>query len=275
MYRIAASDLDGTLLRDDKTISEEMMNELVRITDQGVIFLPSTGRTHRELPLAIRGLPFIHYALCCNGGSVYDYDNDCYIYEDGIPYETALEVLEYAKDLQVYETVVVNGERIAQGDENDELCEYIRKVAVKDILFNFKGAYDVKKAFSEKHKDAQKILLYLDDGGNRDEVMKDLSDRFPQLSVSSSGPKFIEVNSKGVNKGKALVDFCKRMDIPIEETLAFGDAGNDIELLDAAGMAIVTENGTDEAKKHADMICPSNNDDGVAKALEELIPKEG
>ena len=60
------------------------------------------------------------------------------------------------------------------------------------------------------------------------------------------------------------------MDIPIEETVAFGDAGNDIELLDAAGMAVVTENGTDEAKKYADMICPSNNDDGVRKMIEEL-----
>ena len=270
MYRVIALDLDGTLLKDDKTISEETIKELKRITDDGVIFLPSTGRTHRELPSAIKELPFLHYALCCNGGAVFNYIEDRYIYEDSIPYELAKEVLEYAKTLPVYETVVVNGERIVKGDENDEICEYIRKVAVKGILFNFKGAHDVKQAFAERHQNAQKILLYLAEGGNRDEVIEDLSNRFPELAVSSSGPLFIEVNTRGVDKGKALKNFCKLMNIPIEESVAFGDAENDISMLKTAGLAVVMENGTPETKKNADMICPSNNDDGVCKAIKML-----
>ncbi|MBR5754711.1 MAG: HAD family phosphatase [Erysipelotrichaceae bacterium] len=270
MYRIMACDLDGTLLRDDKTISKETEEALIELTDRGVIFLPSTGRTHRELPAAIKDLPFIHYALCCNGGSVYNYIENRYIYEDAIPYELALEVLEYVKTLPVYETVVVNGERFAKGDENDEICEYIRNVAVKDILVNFKGAHDVKKAYEETHMDAQKLLLYLGEGADRIEVMNDLSSRFPQLAISSSGPVFIEVNIKGVDKGKALERFCELMAIPVEETVAFGDAENDISMLKTAGMAVVMENATPETKKYADMICASNNDDGVRKAIEEL-----
>ncbi|MBQ3295211.1 MAG: HAD family phosphatase [Erysipelotrichaceae bacterium] len=269
MYRVIACDLDGTLLKDDKTISDKTKEALKRITDDGVLFLPSTGRTHRELPQALKELPFLRYALCCNGGAVYDYAADRYIYEDSIPYELAIEVLDYAKRLTVYETVVVNGERIVQGDQNDEIVDYIRKVAVKGILFNFKGAYDVSKAFKEKGLNAQKILLYLAEGGNRDEVIDDLSNRFPELSVSSSGPLFIEVNIKGVDKGKALKNFCELMNIPVAESMAFGDAENDISMLDAAGLAIVMENGTDNTKKHADIICASNNDDGVAQIIDE------
>ena len=53
MYKVLACDLDGTLLRDDKTMSAGTINELKRITDEGVIFLPSTGRTHRELPVVL------------------------------------------------------------------------------------------------------------------------------------------------------------------------------------------------------------------------------
>ena len=270
MYRVLACDLDGTLLKDDKSISEETIKALERISDEGVIFLPSTGRTHRELPPALKDLPFIHYALCCNGGSVFNYLEDRYIYEDVIPYDLALEVLEYVKNLPVYETVVVNGSRIVKGDENNEICEYIKKVAVKGIVFNFTGAYDVKKAFEEKHMDAQKFLLYLAEGADREEVIQDLSARFPKLEVSSSGPLFIEVNIKGVDKGKALVRFCELMNIPIEESIAFGDAANDISMLKAAGKAVVMENGTAETKKYADLICPSNNDDGVRKVIEEL-----
>ena len=269
MYRVLACDLDGTLLKDDKTISQKTIDEMRRITDQGVIILPSTGRTHRELPTILKDLPFIHYALCCNGGSVYDYIEDRYIYEDSIPYELAFEVLEFAESLPVYESVIVNGERIVQGDENDEIVDYIRKVAVKGILFNLTGAHDVKEAFAKRGQNAQKFLFYLKEGHDKKEVQETLSSRFPQLSVSSSGPLFIEINIKGVDKGKALKNFCESMNIPIQESMAFGDAENDINMLDAAGLAVVMENGTPETKRHADLICPSNNDDGVAKVIEE------
>ena len=270
MYRVLACDLDGTLLRDDKTISEETIEALESISKKGVIFLPSTGRTHKELPPALKDLSFVHYALCCNGGSVFNYLENRYIYEDTIPYDLALEVLEYAKTLPVYETVVVNGDRIAKGDENGEVCDYIKKVAVKGILKNFTPAYDVEKAFAERHQDAQKLLLYLAENADRDQTIEDLRARFPQLLISSSGPLFIEVNIKGVDKGKALKRFCELMNIPIEESIAFGDAENDISMLMAAGMAIVMENGTPETRKYADLICPSNNDDGVRKVIEEL-----
>ncbi len=271
MYRIVACDLDGTLLRDDKSISEKTKKALEKISDNGVIFLPSTGRTHREIPEALKELSFLRYTLCCNGGAVYDYQKNEYIYEDAIPYKLAIEVLEYARSLPVYETVVVNGERIVQGDEDDEIVDYIRKVAVKGILFNFKGAHDVKEAFSLRHQDAQKILLYLAEDGNKDEVVEDLRNRFKELSVSSSGPLFIEVNIKGVDKGKALRNFCDLLNVPIEDSMAFGDAENDISMLEVAGLSIVMSNGTDETKKHADIICASNNEDGVAQVLDQYF----
>ena len=272
MYKVIAADLDGTLLKNDKSISQATIDQLKRTSEKGVLFLPSTGRTHKELPQAIRNLPFLRYALCCNGGALYDYKEDAYIYENGIPYDLALKVLDYVKTLPVYETIIINGERIGKGDENNNLCDYIKKTAVKGILFNIRGAYDVKKAYAEKHMDAQKLLLYPNENGNIKEIMETLQKQFPELSVSSSGPKFIEVNIQGVDKGKALNNFCQLMNIPIEDSIAFGDAENDISMLDAAGFAVVMANGTQTTKKHADMICPSNEEDGVAEALIKLIP---
>ncbi len=128
----------------------------------------------------------------------------------------------------------------------------------------------MKEAFAKRHQDAQKLLLYPGEDADRDEIMNALRSSFPQLEITSSGPKYVEVNIKGVDKGKALKVFCRLMEIPIEESIAFGDAENDISMLEAAGKAIVMENGTPEAKKHADVICASNNDDGVRKMAEEL-----
>ncbi len=270
MYRVLACDLDGTLLKDDKTISPETIAELQRISDLGVFFLPSTGRTHRELPSVLAELPFLRYALCCNGGAVYDYRENRYVYEDAIPYELALQVLDHVKHLPVFESVAINGERIGRGNDKGEVCDYIRQVAAKGVLFNIKGAADVKEAFAERHLDAQKMLLYPAEYADKEQVMNDLQTAFPKLEVSSSGPKFIEVNSPGVDKGKALQEFCRMMEIPIEESIAFGDAENDISMLRAVGTAVVMENGTPETKKYADIICTSNNDDGVAKMIREL-----
>jgi len=141
---------------------------------------------------------------------------------------------------------------------------------VKGVLPNIQGAVDVKEAYAERHLDAQKLLLYPAENADKEEVIADLRSAFPQLEISSSGAKLIEVNIRGVDKGKALKDFCRLMNIPIEESIAFGDAENDISMLDAAGMAVVMENGTPETRKHADRICPSNNDDGVRKVIKEL-----
>ena len=271
MYRLVAADLDGTLLRDDKTISDKTIEELNRINNLGVIFLPSTGRTHRELPKVLMDLPFLRYALCCNGGSIYDYKEDKYIYENAIPYDMALEVLDYVKDLPVYESVVVKGRRLALGSEDGKVCEYVSEHAVKGILFNITGTPDIKKSFMEMNADAQKFLLYLENPNDKDEIMNNLKNRFPDLSIASSGPLFVEVNTKGVDKGKALVKLCELLNISIEDTIAFGDAENDLAMLDAAGIAVVMGNGTENTKAHADRICPSNNDDGMRITLEELI----
>ena len=271
MYKVIACDLDGTLLKDDKSISPETIEELKRLSEQGVILLPSTGRTHREIPQLLKELPFIRYALCCNGGSVYDYQDNCYIYEDAIPHELALKVLAFGKTLPVHESVVVNGERLAEGYDNGEVCDYIKEKAVKGILFNFTGTPDLSKTFGERKQNAQKFLFYLNPDADKEEVINRLRNEFPELAISSSGPLFIEINVKGVDKGKALRNFCQMLKIPIEESLAFGDAENDITMLEAAGKAVVMENGTAETKKHADLICASNNDDGVRKTLEALF----
>ena len=90
MYRLLAMDLDGTLLRSDKTISQQTVDILTSLAEQGVYFVPCTGRTHIELPKLIRDLPFLNYAITTNGGGIYDFINKKYICSFGIDNETAI-----------------------------------------------------------------------------------------------------------------------------------------------------------------------------------------
>lgn len=117
----------------------------------------------------------------------------------------------------------------------------------------------------------QKIMVYPAALDKKDYVIEELGRRFPELEITTSGPMYVEINAKGIDKGRTLKLLCEKLSMTIDNAIAFGDAGNDLAMLKAAGYAVVPENGTDEAKEFADMICPSCDDDGVRRALEELI----
>lgn len=267
MYKLVASDLDGTLLRSDKTISQETIDKLVELDQKGILFVPSTGRTHRELPEPIAKLPFLHYGLCVNGGEIYDYKENKCVYEVNISNEKAIEVLDYVKTLPMYPSLVIHGDRFLPADENGEVIPYIKKIAVPSILAISTGIYDLKKYVMERKEGVQKFLLYPTDSSQTNDLVEQLSKHFPDLSICTSGPLYIEVNAKGVDKGNGIRALCKHIGISTEEVIAFGDASNDIELLDAVGHAVVMENGTDETKAHADEIAPKNDEDGLKQIL--------
>jgi len=270
VYRLIATDLDGTLLKSDKTISKETIDTLITLDrDYNVVFLPSTGRTHRELPKTIMDLPFLRYALTVNGGGIYDFKNQKYIHQVTIPNDRCISVLDYVKDLPVHPSCVIEGKRYMAGTIDNEIDPYIVKVAAKGILPNATGYYDLKPAVKQTNCDVQKMLLYPDHAEDRDGIIQSLKSEFPDLSISSSGALFIEVNAKGIDKGVALNILCKQLNIPIDQTIAFGDAENDIPLLDAAGFAVVMSNGTEETKKHADEITDSCDQDGLRISLEK------
>ena len=271
MYRLLAMDLDGTLLRSDKTISQQTVDILTSLAEQGVYFVPCTGRTHIELPKLIRDLPFLNYAITTNGGGIYDFINKKYICSFGIDNETAIRVFEQAENWPVYPSMVVNGARMIQADETGKIPEFVMKNAAKGIVATAVACPDLKQYLRDTGEDCQKILFYPADAETGIGVIEKLRAAFPELAITKSGPLFVEINARGIDKGKTLNLLCEHLGLDISETAAFGDAENDIPLLDAAALAVVTANGTEETKKHADMICDSCDNDGVRKALEVIM----
>ena len=114
------------------------------------------------------------------------------------------------------------------------------------------------------------MLLYLDDRADRETVIRGLKERFPQLEISSSGPVFIEVNVKGVDKGKALTRFCRMQGIPAEESIAFGDAENDLPLLTRFENSVAVANATPVAANAARWHIGRADEDAVADAIFEI-----
>ena len=270
MFRLVATDLDGTLLRSDKTISKETEEVLSSLYERDVFFVPTTGRAHIELPGPVRGIAHLRYAITCNGGGVYDYHEQRYIYNFTIDKELGERVLKFSESLPVYPSFVCDGKRYVLAGEDGKIPDHIIKRAARGVLDTAHASRNLYATLEEMQDGLQKIFLYSDDETLTPDIISRLQDAFPELFITTSGPIFIEINAPGIDKGKTLRLLCEHLGIPIEESIAFGDAANDLSMLKAAGCAIVPENGTDEAKALADLPCESCNDDGVRKALVRL-----
>ena len=271
MYKIIATDLDGTLLKADQTISEETKKVLAQLDERGVIFLPSTGRTAYELPPVLQNLPFLKYVCYCNGAGIYDVINQKSIVEINVDNATLLKTLQYADEHDIYPTVVVDNVRFVNATEEGTIDFEIMKHAPKAIIENTTPVNNLYKMFEENGKDCQKLLFYIDESADKDGIMADLKETFPGLCISSSGRFNIELNHKNANKGDSLLQLCEFLGLDIKDTIGFGDSDNDIDLLKTAGLSVVTANGNDNAKQYADEICDSCDNDGVRKTLEKYF----
>ena len=269
-FRLVAADLDGTLLRSDKTISPETDAVLSALYERGVYFVPSTGRTHIELPDPVKAVRDLRYAITCNGGGVYDFQEQQYIFNFTIDKALGERVLRFAESLPVYPTMVCEGQRYIRTEADGKIAGYIVQRAAPGVVEKSKSSADLIAELAGMPSGLQKIFFYAKDAALTAEILAKLRAEFPELAVTTSGKIFVEVNAPGIDKGRTLRLLCGHLDIPIEESIAFGDAANDLAMLKAAGCAVVPENGTDEVKAVADLICESCNDDGVRKALQRL-----
>ena len=212
----------------------------------------------------------LRYAITCNGGGVYDFLEQRYIYNFTIGRELGERVLKYAESLPVYPTMVCEGQRYIRTEADGKIADYIIRKAAPGIVEKSKGCRDLIAGLKELGTGLQKIFFYSKAPALTAEILTKLREAFPELAVTTSGAVFVEVNAPGIDKGKTLRLLCGHLDIPVEESIAFGDAANDLAMLKAAGCAVVPENGHDEVKAAADLICESCNDDGVRKALVRL-----
>lgn len=105
------------------------------------------------------------------------------------------------------------------------------------------------------------------------EIKSSLNENFKNISVVSSDYELLDLMPLGVNKGKALCTLCDILNIQSHEVCVFGDNFNDIEMINFAGTSIVPENGEEEVKSLATHITKSNDENGIAHAINNIILK--
>lgn len=274
-YSLIAFDLDGTLLRDDKSIPEENLAAMEKAAARGITLVPATGRIFRGLPPQLKELPFLRYYILSNGAAVYDRRERRTLLRADIPLALALACFEYLDTLPVIYDCYQNECGWMTRSMLEAAAPYfVKEPEVLKMLYGLrKPVDDLKETLRERGEDLQKLQMFFkpEDEALRQETIRELPRRFPGLQATTSVKNNIEVNSANAGKGKALVSLCAALGIEAAAAVAFGDGSNDIELLRMAGLGVAMGNAAAAVKDAADLVTESNEDCGFARMIEKLL----
>lgn len=264
MIKLVATDLDDTLLNDEWKISRNNIEAVRLAVAKGVIVTLATGRMAascrkyaRELGLDV---PIITYqgALIERGlgGET--------LYKKTVSSELAAEIVEILLKKGIHTQVFI-GDRVFVQKAGKYSAAYSEMSGVTIEEF------DLLTLLEKEPEGPEKILCI-----GEEDVLRQLYNEFKdiysdRLHFTSSKPYYLDMLDKEVNKANALLALCRQFKIKPEEVMAIGDSLNDLEMLTFAGTSIAMGNAHPEVKKIADYITASNNEDGVARAIERFV----
>lgn len=273
---LLAVDIDGTLITDHGHITDEVQEALGRIAADGWEVVPATGRTYPAAKSVITQLPFVRYAVASNGSCIVDVRDDSLRHLEKLTPEQVDDVVRITREEgaipALYTTDMTNQQVLY--DTLEKACDffaiYIREDSrtrkVDDVLDH---ADDVLQVAMIAARDI--IFRVRDRLSEMDITVMALPFESPRFGGKSMDFWFIQVVAKQARKHLTLRKLADELNVPSGKLVAVGDNYNDMEMLATADVGVAMGNAPDEVKAHADVVVASNNDHGLAEAVERVI----
>lgn len=259
-YKMLVLDMDDTLLTDDHTISKENRAMIAMAQAKGVEVVLASGRPTPAMTHFANDLQN-NYMISFNGAVVSDLKNDAVIFEQSLTKEQIHELHDYSLKMKTHIITYINDTIVSE--THSEFIEIERSITgmPHELVPDFKAAVT---------SNAVKCIL-LEDPAYLKTVESDLKQAMPDLSVSMSKPFFLEVAPNGIDKAASIQFLAKKLDIDQSEIIAVGNAGNDLTMIQYAGLGVWVDNVTPELRGFGDVVVASNNNHGVAEVIERYI----
>ncbi len=264
-------DLDGTLLNEKKQITPRTEDVLKRAIAQGVVVLTATGRPWMGVPEELQQFPGMRYALTSNGARILDIQEGRVIEEHLLSVPSAKKALEICGKYDTLQEIYFDGQGYAPREKmahveryhkNPNMWEYMRKTRIP--------VEDIFEMVDRENRGLDKVQALFADMGEREKAWAELS-KEDDLELVGSLKYNIEVNARRVNKGTGLVNLGRLLGIRREEIMAFGDGDNDTVMLREVGFGVAMGNAEEQVKRAADYITLTNDEEGVAEAIEKFV----
>lgn len=289
MYKLITVDLDGTLLNKYGEVSEYTKNIIKKVTDQGILVVLASGRISESVLTIAKEIGANKYYISGNGSVLYDMQKKEIIYEKYLSKEKVLELIELCEKNSIYYNIYTESSVIAKSlnynvafynyENTKKSSDKKTEINIVDDVYNYIKTLNTNKFLKMTICDENKIVF-----SSILRKVKDIPD-IDVLEVShmskkkikmgtkevSVGYYYTEVSSKNVDKWYAIEEIMKKENIAKEEVISFGDNNNDILMIKNAGLGIAMGHSNEQVKKVAKFVTQTNDEDGVAKALENTI----
>lgn len=274
--KLVALDLDGTFLNEKKEITEGNRKAIIDAAKVGVRSVISTGRPYSGLAVDEFMEMGMEYAITVNGAEIYRLADRKCLYLEGMENSRAREIIVALKQYDIRIDFLMDGCGYGETSAHERIKELGLPDVMKDYIRETRILVDDMDAFiRDKGVEVPKITLnfYMTEEGiykDYDEVLK-LLQGMEDISFLSGGYHNLEITKKGVTKGKSLRILAEILGIDMNETMACGDSENDIDIMKTAAVGVAMANASEETKAAADYITLSNEEDGVAHVIYELV----
>ena len=264
--KLILTDLDGTLLTDDKTVSLYTKETIQKAREQGILFGIATGRSLYAVNNLVDGWGIreqLDIMLGFNGGQIKDDSKGINQIFNPLKGEYILEIIKKFEDLPC--CFCVYDKNTLYSYRDDELSKELSA----SNKFIYKVIEDANEFFS---RDYPKLVLRCKKEDMPQIIERSKTFSNPEYHCMQTAPVLFEYMSVNVSKSQGIQTVCELHGFDMDNVCVFGDAQNDRDMLEKAGLGVCMINGDDETKAISNMITKyDNNHDGVAKFIEEYI----
>lgn len=266
--RLIGLDLDGTTLTTDKKLTPHTKEVLEACIRRGIEVLPATGRVWSGIPEELMKMEGVHYVISSNGAAVVELATGKAVYTNGIAWDRALEVFDILERYDTFYDAYAEGNGWCEARFYENLNDYGIEPLIQRLVKSSRTCIEDLREWVKEHKSPiEKINMFFRDEEKRQQAFRELSE-IPDLAVTCSLTNNLEINHCTCNKGDALLNLGKILGISMEQIMACGDGNNDLEMVRNAGVGVAMENGEDSVKEAADYVTVTNDEEGVARAIE-------
>ncbi|MCQ2240849.1 HAD family hydrolase [Treponema sp.] len=272
-FKCVFTDLDKTLLASGSILTDYTKETIDMLISRGIDFVPSSGRAFNSLPKELLKIQGLKYAVTSNGVSVNEIKNGKPVSTMCIPKEDIQQIIKIAQDKKICTEIFVEGQGYCSR-------EYWSNPSIAGKNISDRKSYvqatriplDDYDSFVMDNIANTEAFDLIADPDIASELEKELRKKFSGVYITHSENFLIEISNIDSGKHRGMERCCRILGISPKECIAFGDASNDMEMLQMAELGIAVANATPECKSAADFVSEfTNNQDAVAKELRRIF----
>lgn len=270
--KLIALDMDGTVFNEAKEVTKATKQAIQQAIEQGVVVVPATGRPVSGLPEEVIEIPGVRYAITSNGARIVDLATGETLHEALMSSTKAIEVLEAILEFDGAPEVYIGGKCYSEGDRLEKSMTFENlSEALKRYIKKTRNSVDSLIEYVQAQKTGvEKIHMMFENMEARTMAMAAAA-RIKDIDLSFASSFNMEITAIPANKGDAVLALADILGIQREKTMACGDSLNDKTMIQKVGFSVAMGNAEPEIKALADYVTRTNDEDGVAYAIQEFV----